>query len=102
MECSLFNMTRCVRLSIAGTYNLVARNAQKVLYDQEIKKSNLYHTLGITPKRVTSGGVHLRAWGIQLQRNVAEAASRWQYCIRYDRPGIEPQTFRTDSVALNN
>ena len=53
-----------------------------------VLKSNLYHTRGITPKRATSGGAHLRdvALGNQLRRNIAAVASG---------PGIEPQTSRT-------
>ena len=61
-----------------------------------IIKSNLHYTRGITPKRLTSGGIHLRysryyteafnkwwdpsprlrAWATQLRRSVAEVASR--------------------------
>ena len=42
----------------------------------------------------------LSAWTIQLRRNVATMASRWRHCADLNGPGIEPQTFRTDSVRL--
>ena len=42
----------------------------------------------------------LSAWAAQLRRNVASVASRWRHCIRFDRPGIELWTSRTDSVRL--
>ena len=68
---------------------------------EQKSKSNLHYTRGITPKRVTSGGAHLRglAPGLQLRRNVAAVASRWRHC-RFERSGIEPQTSRTESVRL--
>ena len=31
------------------------------------------------------------AWAIQLRRNVAAVASRWQHCVRFDRPGKQTQ-----------
>ena len=37
--------------------------------------SNLHCTCGITPKRVTSGGIHLRVWTTQLRRNIAAVAN---------------------------
>ena len=40
-------------------------------------KSNLHHTLIITPKRVTSGGTHFRGLGPEQRRNVAAMASHW-------------------------
>ena len=40
------------------------------------------------------------AWATQLQRNVAAVASRWRHCADLTGPGIEPQTFRTESVRL--
>ena len=40
----------------------------------------------------------LSAWATQLRRNVATVASRWRHCVDLTGPGIEPQTFRTDSV----
>ena len=46
-------------------------------------KSNLHNTRGITPKRATSGGDHLRdlyRLGNTAQRNVAAVAIRRRYC----------------------
>ena len=40
----------------------------------------------------------LSAWAAQLRRNVATVASRWRHCVDLTGPGIEPQTYRTDSV----
>ena len=42
----------------------------------------------------------LSAWATQLRRNAAAVASRWRHCADLTRPGIEPQTSRTDSVRL--
>ena len=55
---------------------------------------NLY-TGGITPKRVTSGGVHLRAsvWATQFRINVAAFGNT---VSNLTSPGIELQTSRTD------
>ena len=53
---------------------------QLVSFKQLIFKSNLHYTRIITPKRVTSGGAHLRGLAPMLhnsQRNVAAVASRW-------------------------
>ena len=60
-------------------------------------KSKLHYTRCITPKRVTSGGAHLRG---STPKNVATMASRWRHCADLTDPGIEPQTSRTDSVRL--
>ena len=40
-------------------------------------KSNLHYTCGITPKRVTSGGVHLRGLA-PGQHSSEETSQRWQ------------------------
>ena len=42
----------------------------------------------------------LSAWATQLRRNVAAVASRWRDYVDLTGPGIEPQTFRTDSMRL--
>ena len=42
----------------------------------------------------------LSAWATQPRRNVATMASRWRHCADLTGPGIEPQTFRTDSVRI--
>ena len=73
------------------------------------KKSKLHYTRGITPKRVTSDGVHLRglapgqvgnAYSFGLRGNIAAVAS---HCLTGNTksnltgPGNEPQTSGTDS-----
>ena len=63
----------------------------------QIKKPSFHYTRGITPKRVTSGGIHLRGWATQLRRNVATVASRWRHRVDLSDQGFEPQTSRTDS-----
>ena len=40
-------------------------------------KSNLYYTRGISPKRVTSGGAHLRGLA-HGQRSSEETSQRWR------------------------
>ena len=47
-------------------------------------KANLRYTRGIMPKRVTSGGSHLRGLAPRQQKNVAAVTSR--YSVRFDRP----------------
>ena len=42
----------------------------------------------------------LSAWATQLRRNVSAVASRWRHCADLTGPGIEPQTYRTESVRL--
>ena len=42
----------------------------------------------------------LSAWATQLRRNVAAVARRWRHCADLTGPGIEPQTYRTESVRL--
>ena len=66
-------------------------------------KSNLHYTRGITPKHVTSGGTHLCGLG-PGQHSCEETSQRWQAVgntvFDLTGPGIESQTFRTDSVLL--
>ena len=66
-------------------------------------KSNLYYTRGITPKRVTSSGAHLRCFALE-QHSSEETSKRWQAVgdtvSDLTEPGIESQTSRTDSVRL--
>ena len=38
-----------------------------------VSVSNLHYTRGITPKRVTSDGTHIRTLGTQLRRNSVES-----------------------------
>ena len=42
----------------------------------------------------------LSAWATQLRGNVATVASRWRHYADLTRPGIEPQTSRTDNARL--
>ena len=45
----------------------------------KVNKSNLHYTRGITPKRVTSSGAHLRGFApgaAQFRRNIITMASR--------------------------
>ena len=60
-------------------------------------ESSLYYTHGITPNRVTSGGVYLRG----LAPDSTAMASRFRHCARFDRLGIEPKTSRTDCDVVN-
>ena len=58
------------------------------------KKSNLYYTHGITPKRVTSGRVHLG--GLAPGQHSSEGTSQWWRVVvdtvfNLTAPGIEPQ-----------
>ena len=46
--------------------------------------------------------IHLCCLAPGLHRNIAAIASRWRHCVRSDRPGIEPQTFLTDSNVFNH
>ena len=63
-------------------------------------KLNLYYTRDTTPKRVTSGGAHLR--GLASGLHSSEVTSQWWRVVgdttNLTDPGFEPQTFRTDSV----
>ena len=69
------------------------------------QKSNLHYTRRITSNRVTSGGVHLRGLA-PGQHSSEETSQRWRVvgdtvsCVDLTGPGIEPQTYRTDSVRL--
>ena len=49
------------------------------LDEYKLQYSNLHYT-----RRITG--------------NVATVASRWRHCVDLTGPGVEPQTFRTDSV----
>ena len=54
-----------------------SNNTVKMFVEIEIKKSNLHYTRGITPKRVTSGGAHLR--GLAPGLHSSEGTSqRWR------------------------
>ena len=49
-------------------------------------KKYLHYTGGITPKRVTNGGVRLRGLA-PGQHSSEELTQRWRHCFRFDRPG---------------
>ena len=61
--------------------------------DIQIKKSNLHYTRSITPKRVTSGGVHLSGLA-PGQHSSEETSQRWRAVgdstSDLTGPGIEP------------
>ena len=68
-------------------------------------KSNLHYTRGITPRCVTSAGVHFR--GLALgQQSYKETSQRWRAvdsCVSdLTDPGIKPKTSSADSDALNH
>ena len=61
-------------------------------------KPNLHYTRDSSPKRVTSGGAHLR--GLAPKRHSSEETSkRWRHCADLTDPKFEPQISRTDSVS---
>ena len=51
-------------------------------------KSNLHYIRGITPKRVTSDGAHLRGLA-PGQRSSEEMTQQRRHCVRFDRRGIQ-------------
>ena len=60
---------------------------------RENQSNQIFHyTRCITPKRVTTFRAHPRiiAPGQHnfIRRNIAAVASRWQHCVRFDRPEI--------------
>ena len=69
------------------------------------KKSNLHYTRGITPKRVTSGGAHLRGLAPD-QHSSEETSQRWRAVgdskSDLTGPGIEPKTARIDGDELHH
>ena len=68
-------------------------------YELLYQKSNLHYTRGITPKRVMSGGYHLRNLAPR-QHSLEEMSQRWRTDL--NDPGIEPQTSSTESDVLTN
>ena len=67
-------------------------------------RSNLHYTRDITPKRVTSGGAHLRGLAPGGQHNFAEKPLRCRTvgitASDLTDPGIEFKISRTDSNVL--
>ena len=66
------------------------------------KKSHLHYTRSITPKRVTSGGIHLRDMAPGQHRNVAAVASRWRQLFDLTGPGSSTMTYPADSDVFNH
>ena len=66
------------------------------------EKSNLRYTRGITPKRVKSGGDHLRL--ASGQHSSEETSQRWRVVgdTVYDLtgPGLEPRTFAPIEMSI--
>ena len=57
------------------TYRLDGKKIR--ISEYKVNKKNLHHTGGITPKRVTSGGVHLRGLAAaQAQHSVEKLSQR--------------------------
>ena len=76
-----------------------------MLVAKRVIKSNVHYTRRIAPKRVTSGGTHLR--GLASGQHSAEKTSqRWRAVSDTVSDltglGIEPQTFRIDSNAFKH
>ena len=55
---------------------------------------NLHHARGITPKRVTNGGAHLRGWTAQQRHSGGEPLTT---VSDLTGPAIEPTTYRAYS-----
>ena len=70
-------------------YNIVDKKKNTTIL---FKNQIFYFTPCITPKRITGlQGPFLRHCTGQhssFQRNVAAVESRWQHCLRFDRPEI--------------
>ena len=85
---------RNIPAKIKGRYSTV---------QPQTKKSNSCYTRGITLKKITSGEVHLRGLA-PAQDNCEKLSQRWRVVVDtvtdLTGSGIEPQIFRTDSVAL--
>ena len=63
-------------------FNLILSIISGVEWNQKKRRTNLYFSCGITPKRVTRGGIHLcdlahGHWTTQLPSNIAAMSSRW-------------------------
>ena len=77
---------------------------ERALYKCAIRKnSNFYYTYGITPKRVTSGGAHLRGLA-PGQYSFEETSERWRVigdtASDLPGPGNRTPTSRTDSIIV--
>ena len=68
-----------------------------------MKKSNLHYIRGITPKRVTNGGAHLR--GLALGQHRSKETWQWWRAVVYTAsnstgPGIELQISAPIAMSL--
>ena len=74
-----------------------------IYFPHKLEHQNLHYTSGITPKRVTSGGAHLRGLAPGLHSS-EETSQRWRVVddtvSNWTGLGIEPKTSRTESVRL--
>ena len=48
--------------------------------------STLIKSLLYSRDYAEAGNERLSTWAIQLRKNIADVASRWQHCVRFDRP----------------
>ena len=52
----------------------------------EIQKKNLHYTRCISPKRVTSSGVHLMRLGNTAPKKHRSDGESFAHCVQFDRP----------------
>ena len=87
----------------ADTIAFNPENKKEVSYlNLKNQKSNLHYTCGITTKRATSDGAHLRGLA-PMQHSSDETSQRWRAVsdTASQWTGIEPQTFLVDSGVIN-
>ena len=74
---------RGTKTNNCSTFSLHSRSASHIndcsfdIFYSVSRKSNLYCTRGVTPKRVTSGGIHLRDLAPDAQHSAEET---WHWC----------------------
>ena len=68
----------------------------------ENHQKNLHYTHGLTPKRVTSGGAHLRGLVSEQYSNEETWQADNNTVSNFTGEGIEPQTFLTNSDVLKH
>ena len=103
-------MIKCVLTFVSGIQesvlvDFISQNKVKILHKVKIcqnqTKSSLHSPhYAQACNELRGPSPRLSAWATQLRRNVATMASRWRHCADLTAPGIEPQTYRTDSVRL--
>ena len=99
------------KLFLANTINdylysvIFLQLEQKKLIQTLARKSNLHYTRGITLKRATSGGAHFRSLA-PGQHCSEETSQQWRgvgdTVTDLTSPGMEPETFCTDSDVFHN